>query len=88
MFLLKGDETAGSRVLYAGVLSFFETQKGISVEARPGALIFYRGPQPRPNRLKMKDLLNQAYHIFGFMVGPNGVSNSELGIGNAESRLR
>lgn len=71
MFLLKGDETQVREFFTPEVLSFFETQKGISVEARPGALIFYRA-RSRVKPAEMKDLLTQAYHIFGFMVDQTG----------------
>jgi hypothetical protein len=67
MFLLKGDETQVRKFFTPEVLSFFETQKGISVEARPGALIFYRA-RTRVKPAEMKNLLAQAYEIFGFMV--------------------
>ncbi len=67
MFLLKGDETQIREFFTPAVLSFFETQKGISVEARPGALIFYRA-RTRVKPADMKNLLTQAYEIFGFMV--------------------
>lgn len=71
MFLLKGDETQVHKFFTPAVLSFFETQKGVSVEARPGALIFYRA-RSRVKPAKMKDLLAQAYQIFGFMVDQPG----------------
>ena len=71
MFVLKGDETQIRKFFTPEVLSFFETQKGISVEARPGALIFYR-TRSRVKPAQIKDLLTQAYHIFGFMVDQKG----------------
>ncbi len=71
MFLLKGDETQIRKFFTPAVLNFFEEQKGISVEARPGALIFYRA-RSRVNPAEMKGLLTQAYEIFGFMVDQTG----------------
>lgn len=64
MFVLKGEEAQVRSFFVPSVLEFFEQHKGISVEARPGALIFYRsGKRVKPEQLK--DLLSDAYQVFG-----------------------
>jgi hypothetical protein len=68
MFVLKSDNEQQVREFFGPeILEFFETQRGISVEARAGALIFYR-PRSRATPDQIKDLLSQAYGVFGVMV--------------------
>jgi len=68
MFVLKGENEPQIREFFSPeVLEFFETQNGTSVEARPGAIILYRpGKRVKPDQIK--DLLSQAYGVFGVMV--------------------
>ena len=72
MFVLKGDNEARIREFFTNeLLEFFETQSGISLEARQGALIFYR-PRSRAKPEQVKDLLSQAYGVFGAIVDSKG----------------
>jgi len=48
-------------------VEFFETKKGISVEAGHGALFFYR-PSKKIKAEEIKDYLGQAYEVYGAMV--------------------
>ncbi len=68
MFVLKSsNETAIREYFNAALLEFFETKKGISVEAATGALFFYRpGKKIKPD--EVKDYLAQAYEVYGAMV--------------------
>ena len=68
MFVLKSrDETAIREYFKPPLLEFFETKKGISVEAAHGALFFYR-PSRKIKPEEIKDYLAQAYEVFGAMV--------------------
>lgn len=68
MFLLKSsNEQAVREYFKPPLLEFFETKKGISVEAQPGIMFFNRGGR-RVNPLQLKDLLSDAYEVFGYMV--------------------
>ena len=68
MFVLKSSEEEAIRKYFSPrILEFFETQKGISVEAAHGALFFYRaGRRIKPDEIK--DYLGQAYEVYGEMV--------------------
>ncbi|MEM7454718.1 MAG: hypothetical protein AAF456_10245 [Planctomycetota bacterium] len=73
MFVLKGNDEGAIRQFFAPpVLEFFEQRKGISVEAIPGRLVFYR-PNKRVKPDEIKDLLSQAYEVFGIMADPKKV---------------
>ena len=69
MFVLKGDNEPAIRDFFTPeILEFFETKKGISVEANlGGSLMFYR-PNTRRKPAELRDLLEQAYQIFGMMI--------------------
>ncbi len=70
MFVLKSSNEAGIREYFKpALLEFFETRKGISVEAAPGALFFYR-PLKKIRPAEIKDYLAQAYEVYGAMVDP------------------
>ncbi len=69
MFVLKADNEEAVRNFFTpDILEFFETKSGFSVEANlGGALIFYR-PRKREKANQLKNLLTQAYEVFGIMV--------------------
>ena len=71
MFVLKGEEEPVRRFFQPQILEYFETKKGVSVEAKPGALIFYR-PRVVLRDNTVKDLLGEAYEVFGVMVDSKG----------------
>lgn len=67
-FVLKSpDEDATRQFFNPTLLEFFETKLGISVEANPGAMIFYR-PGVRSKSPQLKSLFAEAYEVFGAMV--------------------
>ena len=68
LFVLQGSNEAALRTyLQPKLLEFFESKPGISVEAQPGMMFFYRsGKRVKPDEIK--DLLAQAYEVFGQMV--------------------
>ena len=68
MFVLKSSNEEAVRDYFKPkLLEFFETKQGISVEAQPGIMFFYRaGRRVKPEELK--DLLSDAYEVFGYMV--------------------
>ena len=67
MFVLKGDEDQIRRYFVPSILEFFEQYGGMNVEAKQGALIFFRtGKRMKPENLK--DLLGDAYQVFGALV--------------------
>lgn len=67
-FVLKSsDEEATRQFFNAPLLEFFEGRLGISVEANPGAMIFYR-PRVRSKPVDLKTLFAEAYEVFGAMV--------------------
>ncbi len=71
MFVLKGNNEEAVRQCFTpAVLEFFEQRKGISVEADHGRLIFFR-PNKRLKADEFRDLLGQAYEVFGAMTGDN-----------------
>jgi hypothetical protein len=67
-FVLQGtDEETVRHYFKPALLTFFENQSGISVEAQPGMMFFYRpGKRIKPD--ETKDLLGSAYEVFGAMV--------------------
>lgn len=68
MFVLKSsNQTAIREYFKPPLLEFFETKKGISVEAAHGALFFYR-PSKKISPEEIKDYLAQAYEVYGAMV--------------------
>ena len=68
MFVLKSsNEPAIREYFQPALLEFFETKKGISVEAGHGALFFYR-PSKKIKPEEIKDYLGQAYEVYGAMV--------------------
>jgi len=71
MFVLKSSNEPAIRAYFTpAILEFFETKKGISVEAASGSLFFYRpGRRIKPD--EVKDYLAQAYEVYGMMVDPN-----------------
>lgn len=68
MFVLKGPNEERIRVVFGPkILTYFEQNKGLSIEAFPGSLIFYRARQ----KLKPSDVKNSlelAYQIFGLFA--------------------
>ena len=67
MFVLKGQDEEGVRKYFGPtVLEFFESRKNVTLEAKPGSLIFHVGRRVKPENLK--DLLEDAYQIFGVLV--------------------
>lgn len=72
MFVLKSpNEEAVRQYFSPRMLEFFETKKGISVEAGHGAMFFYRSSR-RIKPEEIKDYLAQAYEVYGAMVDQNG----------------
>ena len=68
MFVLKSSDEPGIREYFKPpLLEFFETKKGISVEAAHGALFFYR-PRKKIKPEEVKDYLSQAYEVYGALV--------------------
>ena len=68
MFVLKSSDESGIREYFKpSLLEFFETKKGISVEAAHGALFFYR-PSRKIKPEEIKDYLAQAYEVYGALV--------------------
>ena len=68
MFVLQSSNEVAVREFFTPrLLEFFETKQGISVEAQPGTMFFYR-PRKRVKPEELKDLLAQAYEVFGYMV--------------------
>ena len=68
MFVLKSNnETAVRKFFKPPILEFFENHQGVSVEAKRGALIFYR-PGRRVAPGDIKQFLTHAYEIYGVMV--------------------
>ncbi len=68
MFVLKSsNEQAVREYFKPTLLEFFETKKGISVEARPGMMFFHRSAR-RVKPEELKNLLSDAYEVFGHMV--------------------
>ena len=68
MFVLKSSDEPGIREYFKpSLLEFFETKKGISVEAAHGALFFYR-PSRKIKPEEIKDYLAQAYEVYGALV--------------------
>ena len=68
LFVLQSsNEEAVRKYFRPALLEFFETKPGISVEAQPGMMFFYR-PRKRIKPHEIKDLLAQAYEVFGHMV--------------------
>ncbi len=67
-FVLQGsDENALRQFMQPKLLEFFETRPGISVETQPAMMFFYRtGKRVKPEEIK--DLLANAYEVFGYMV--------------------
>ncbi len=80
MFVLKSqDEPAVRDFFDEAVLSFFETKKGISIEAVPFRLIIYQSSK-RLSPQQLKTFLEQAYQVYGVFVdrlaAPNGKPSS------------
>lgn len=73
LFVLKGSsENAIRKFFRPELIEFFESKPGISVEAMPGAMFFYRArTQIKPTEIK--DQLGQAYEVFGVMVDDGAV---------------
>jgi len=68
MFVLKSSNEPAIREYFKPpLLEFFESKKGISVEAGDGALFFYR-PSKKIKAEEIKDYLGQAYEVYGAMV--------------------
>lgn len=68
MFVLKSsDEQAVRNYFKPELLEFFESKKGISVEAQTGMMFFHRAGR-RVNPEELKELLSDAYEVFGYMV--------------------
>lgn len=71
MFVLQGENEEAIREFFTiGLLNYFAAHKGICVESSSGAMFFYR-PGKRVKPEEMKDLLSQAYEVFGHMVDPS-----------------
>lgn len=68
LFVLQSSNEEAIRNYFSPqLLEFFESKKGVSVEAQPGSMFFYRsGKRIKPDQIK--DNLAQAYEIFGMMV--------------------
>ena len=68
LFVLQSSHEEAIRNYFSPqLLEFFESRKGVSVEAQPGSMFFYRsGKRIKPDQIK--DNLAQAYEIFGMMV--------------------
>ena len=67
-FVLKGpDEEAIRKFFRPALLEFFEKKQGVSVEADPGMMFFYR-PNKRVKPEELKAMLAEAYEVFGIMV--------------------
>ncbi len=68
MFVLKSSNEGGIRQFFTPpVLEFFEKHKGISVEGDNGTMFFYRsGRRVKPDQIR--ELLEQAYEVYGIMV--------------------
>ena len=67
-FVLKSSNEAAIRSYFRpALLEFFETKQGVSVEAESGMMFFFR-PGLRVKPAELKDLLSQAYEVFGYMV--------------------
>ncbi len=68
LFVLQSsDEDAVRNFFKPSLLEFFEAKKGVSVEAQPGMMFFQR-PGRRVKAEQLKDLLGEAYEVFGQMV--------------------
>jgi hypothetical protein len=68
MFVLQGEDEAAIRQFFQPkLLEFFETKLGHSVEASEDAMFFYR-PKVKAKPEMIKDLLADAYEVFGHMV--------------------
>lgn len=68
MFVLKGSDSMAIREFFnPAMLSFFEEQKGICLEARPGMLMFY-WPRKRVRPDDIRDSLAKAYEVYGLIV--------------------
>ncbi len=67
-FVLKSpDEDAARQFFNSAMLDFFETKLGVSVEANPGTMVFFR-PGVRSKPPELKSLFAEAYEVFGAMV--------------------
>lgn len=68
LFVLQGSSEENVRAYFTPkLLEFFETKQGITVEANTGVMFFYR-PNKRVKPDEIKDLLGQAYEVFGVMT--------------------
>jgi hypothetical protein len=68
LFVLQGsNEEAVRKFFTPRLLEFFQSKPGISVEAIPGMMFFYRS-RHRVKPAELKELLSQAYEVFGYMV--------------------
>lgn len=68
MFVLQSPDETGTRNFFQeALIRFFENKKGISVEAESGMMFFYR-PRKRVKPAELKDLLSEAYEVYGHMV--------------------
>ena len=68
LFVLQSSDEAAIRKYFSPpVLEFFETKPGICVEAESGTMFFYQAGR-RVKPAEVKDLLSQAYEVFGVMV--------------------
>ena len=68
MFLLTGSNEEAVRKLFRpALLEYFETKKGISVEAGYGAFVFFNpGKKVKPEEIKQ--FMTTAYEIYGHLV--------------------
>ena len=68
MFLLKSDHEDQVREYFDdSILNFFETQKGLSVEANPGRIIFYQSGRSK-KVAQIRDFFETAYQAYGVLV--------------------
>lgn len=68
MFVLKGSNDVAIREFFSpAMLDFFEEQKGISLEAVPGMILFY-WPRKRVKPDNIRDSLAKAYEIYGLVL--------------------
>ena len=68
LFVLQSSNEEMVRAFFKpSLLEFFETKKGVSVEAQTGTMFFHR-PGRRVKAEQLKDLLSEAYEVYGHMV--------------------
>jgi hypothetical protein len=68
LFVLQGSSEEEIRKYFTpNLIEFFEQKPGISVQANSGTMFFFR-PGKRIKPAELKDLLAQAYEVFGVMV--------------------